>query len=81
MPNIGTTELLVILGVAILLFGYKKLPDVGKGIGQAIRNFKRSMNEPEEIDITPPKKNVPFFHRRKRNIFLESPHRVITYFL
>ena len=57
MPHIGTTELLVILGVAVLLFGYKKLPEVGKGLGHAIRNFKRSMNEPDEIDITPSKKD------------------------
>lgn len=55
MPNIGTTELVLIFAVAILLFGYKKLPEVGKGLGHAIRNFKRSMNEPEEIDITPKK--------------------------
>lgn len=55
MPHIGSTELLVIIGVAILVFGYKKLPEVGKGVGQAIKNFKRSMNEPEEIDITPKK--------------------------
>jgi sec-independent protein translocase protein TatA len=58
MPNIGATELLVIFAVAILLFGYKKLPEVGKGLGHAIRNFRRSLSEPEEIDITP-RKNGP----------------------
>lgn len=53
MPHIGMSEILVILVVFVALFGYKKLPDLGKNIGRGIKNFKRSMSEPDEIDITP----------------------------
>lgn len=43
---IGTTELLVIGGLALLLFGGKKLPEMMKGLGQGVQNFKKGMNEP-----------------------------------
>ena len=52
---IGTTELIVILVIVIIIFGASRLPEIGKGIGQAIRNFKKATNEPEEIDVTPKK--------------------------
>ena len=55
MFGIGIQELLVILVVGMLLFGAKKLPEVGSGLGKAIRNFKRAASEPDEIDITPPR--------------------------
>jgi sec-independent protein translocase protein TatA len=41
-------HLLVILGVAILLFGPKKLPELGKGLGEGIRGFKKAMTEHNE---------------------------------
>jgi sec-independent protein translocase protein TatA len=43
MGRIGLTELLVILGIVIFLFGAKRIPEMGKGIGEGIRNFKKSM--------------------------------------
>jgi sec-independent protein translocase protein TatA len=39
------TELLLIFGIVILLFGAKKIPDLAKGIGQGIRNFKKEMKD------------------------------------
>lgn len=57
MFGIGTTELLVILVIAVLVFGANKLPEVGAGMGKAIRNFRRAASEPEEIDITPGKQD------------------------
>lgn len=42
MLRLGTTEILLILSVVILIFGPSKLPKLGKAFGQAIRNFKRS---------------------------------------
>jgi sec-independent protein translocase protein TatA len=39
------SHLLLILGAALLMFGPKKLPELGKGIGEGIRNFKNSMKE------------------------------------
>ena len=53
MMGFGTTELLIILLVVLVLFGSKKLPEIGAGLGRAIRNFKRATTEPSEVDITP----------------------------
>jgi sec-independent protein translocase protein TatA len=53
MFGIGTQELLIILVVALVIFGASRLPEVGSGLGKAIRNFKRAASEPDEIDITP----------------------------
>ncbi len=41
--NIGTTELIIIFVILLVLFGGKKLPELGKGIGDAIREFKKSI--------------------------------------
>jgi len=51
LRSIGLPELLVILGVAVLLFGGKKIPEVAKGLGEGIRNFKnarKGAEKPEE---------------------------------
>lgn len=40
---IGTTELLVVAGLALLLFGGKKLPELMKGMGQGVKNFKEGL--------------------------------------
>ena len=50
---IGPTEIILILVVVLLLFGSKKLPEIGAGLGRAIRNFRRATTEPTEVDITP----------------------------
>jgi sec-independent protein translocase protein TatA len=42
------THLLVIFGIALLVFGPKKLPELGKGIGEGIRGFKTAMKEEEK---------------------------------
>lgn len=42
---IGATELIVIGGLALLLFGGKKLPEMMRGLGQGVREFKKGMNE------------------------------------
>ena len=53
MFGIGMQELLLILIVVLLIFGANKLPEIGGGLGRAIRNFRRASSEPDEIDITP----------------------------
>ncbi len=53
MFGIGTQEILVLLVVALVIFGANKLPEIGNGLGRAIRNFKRASSEPDEVDITP----------------------------
>lgn len=49
----GFFELLIILAIVVLIFGAKKLPEIGGGIGKAISNFKKATSEPDEIDVTP----------------------------
>lgn len=45
MRSIGIPELLIILAVAVLLFGGKKIPEVAKGLGEGIKNFKNALKE------------------------------------
>jgi len=55
MFGLGMQELVIILVIVLVLFGATRLPEIGKGIGQAIKNFKKATSEPDEIDITPKK--------------------------
>ena len=51
------TELLIIFGIIVLLFGAKKIPDLAKGLGKGIKNFKAEMKEvDEEVAQDAPKK-------------------------
>ena len=45
MGNLGAMELLLIAGIAMLVFGAGRVSDIGKGLGQGIRNFKAGMRE------------------------------------
>ena len=51
MFGLGTQELIIILLIVGVLFGAKKLPELGKGLGQAIKGFKKTMDEPAEKEI------------------------------
>jgi sec-independent protein translocase protein TatA len=51
MRSIGMPELMVILGVAVLMFGGKKIPEVAKGIGEGIRNFKTALKEESATEV------------------------------
>jgi sec-independent protein translocase protein TatA len=48
MGRIGLPEAIVILAIVILVFGTKKLPDLARGLGQAIRGFKDAVHEAED---------------------------------
>ncbi len=50
MRSIGLPELLIILGVAVLLFGGKKIPEVAKGLGEGIKNFKNALKSDEKTE-------------------------------
>ena len=58
MFGIGTQEILVILVLVLVIFGAKRLPEIGGGLGRAIRNFRQASSEPDEIDITPKDKKI-----------------------
>lgn len=57
MIGLGTQELIIMLIIIIILFGATRLPQIGKGIGEAIKNFKKATTEKTEIDVTPKKEN------------------------
>lgn len=50
MPSVP--ELLIILAIVVLLFGAKKIPDLAKGLGSGIKNFKNAVKDDEEKDAT-----------------------------
>jgi sec-independent protein translocase protein TatA len=51
--SIVVTELIIVLVILVVLFGASRLPEIGSGIGEAIKNLKKSMSELHEIDVTP----------------------------
>jgi sec-independent protein translocase protein TatA len=52
MFGIGVPELVIILVIVLIIFGANKLPEIGSGMGRAIKNFKKATNEPSEIDVS-----------------------------
>jgi sec-independent protein translocase protein TatA len=52
----GGTELLIVLAIVVLLFGAKKIPELAKGFGKGIKNFKEEMKEVDEVVSETPKK-------------------------
>jgi sec-independent protein translocase protein TatA len=60
MPfGMGFGELVLILVIVTVVFGATKLPQLGDGLGRAIKNFKRSVGSMNEIDVTPRRPEVP----------------------
>jgi sec-independent protein translocase protein TatA len=47
MFGLGTTELIIILVIVLILFGARRLPEIGRGIGEGIRNFKKGIRGKE----------------------------------
>ncbi len=50
MFGLGWTEILLILLVIVVIFGAKRLPEIGSGLGEAIINFKKAMKDPKSLD-------------------------------
>ncbi len=57
MGNLGIGEILLIFLVLLLLFGGKKLPQLAEGMGKALRNFRKAVQEPDEIKQTDTKED------------------------
>ncbi len=49
----GPPELLILLVIVIVIFGARRLPELGSGLGKAIKNFKAGISTKDEIDVTP----------------------------
>jgi sec-independent protein translocase protein TatA len=57
MPfGMGFGELVLILIIVVVVFGSTKLPQLGDGLGKAIKNFKRAVNAQNELDVSPDEK-------------------------
>jgi sec-independent protein translocase protein TatA len=52
MFGLGATELGIILVIVVILFGARRLPEIGAGVGKAIKNFKAGISGDDEIDVT-----------------------------
>jgi sec-independent protein translocase protein TatA len=63
MGNIGPSELLLIAFVALLVFGAGRVADIGKGLGQGIRNFKEGLRDPGDDEA---KKKPPVEEKKER---------------
>ncbi len=50
--SLGVPELLIILAIVLLIFGYSRLPQLGKGLGQGIRNFRQGLRGGSEAEST-----------------------------
>jgi sec-independent protein translocase protein TatA len=56
LMGLGFWELIIILAVIFFIFGGRKIPEISRGIGLSVRNFKKGLHEPDAIDITPKEK-------------------------
>ena len=51
MPNVGPMEIAIVLVIALVIFGPKRLPELGKSMGKGIREFKGSLSADEKDEI------------------------------
>lgn len=51
MFNLGWTEVVLVIGVAVLIFGPKKIPELGSALGKTLRGFKEEIKAPEEVAL------------------------------
>lgn len=58
MFGMGFGEWLVVLAIVLVVFGAAKLPQLGDGLGRAIKNFKKAAAGNDEVDVTPKKKEL-----------------------
>lgn len=53
MFGLGSSELIIILVLVLVVFGAGKLPEIGSALGQGLRSFKKAVEDSDEIDVTP----------------------------
>jgi sec-independent protein translocase protein TatA len=63
MGSVGMPELIIIMVIALIIFGAGKLPQIGENLGKGIRSFKNSIQDKEESDASP--KKIEEFSEKK----------------
>ena len=61
--SFGWMELMLILVIVLIIFGAGKLPQLGEGLGKAIKGFKKTVHEADAIDVTPAEPPQPTQHQ------------------
>jgi len=56
---VGPTELILIIVIIVIIFGARKLPELGKSLGEGIKNFRKSITSREKENESPPEKPEP----------------------
>ena len=64
--GIGMPELLVVLVIVLVIFGAGKLPEIGKGLGKGIRNFRNATSGTDEIDVSPKEDDKELENKEKK---------------
>jgi|SRR5215212_10218538 len=59
MPNVGPLEIAVVLIIVLIIFGPKRLPELGQSMGRGIREFRNSLSEDKDKDKDPPEEKRP----------------------
>lgn len=78
--SFGWMELLLILIIVLIIFGAGKIPQLGEGLGKAIKGFKKSINEPDAVDVTaqeqqmPPNQQIPQSGQPQTTMAQGQPH-------
>jgi sec-independent protein translocase protein TatA len=65
IPNIGPLEILVVLIIALVVFGPKRIPELGSSLGKGITSFRRGLDAKEEEEPTSPEQPAPVLPRAK----------------
>jgi sec-independent protein translocase protein TatA len=65
--GIGMPELLVVLVIVLVIFGAGKLPEIGKGLGKGIRNFRKATSGTDEIDVSPKEDDKELENKEKKS--------------
>ena len=73
MGNLGMWEILLIMVVVLLLFGAKRLPEVGSSIGKGIREFKRSISDTQDAIMSSDEQRSTLPPRQTENVQQPSP--------
>ncbi len=72
----GSQELLIILAIVVILFGAKKIPDLAKGLGKGIKDFKKAVKEDEDEEVSAKSEKIEGKETKKESIDTKESTKV-----